>query len=274
MRKRQVHMILFLIMFCMALLFLYPLFIVFINSFKSLGNIIASPLSLPKTIHFENYKNAWNIVEIQKVMVNSTIITLISDMGIVIISAMTAYWIERHPTIYAKTLSRLLIISMLLPFASLMIPLVQIIKFLGMNNTLQGAIVTYFGIGLPFAYFMMRGAVLSLPYELEEAALIDGCGQIKIFWNIVLPILQPTMVSIFVMDMFWIWNDFMVPLILLDSGELSTIQLAIKKLFSMYASKWDIALSALVMTITPIVIVFVLLQKKIISGILSGAVKG
>ena len=113
MKKRQYHMILFLIMFCMGLLFLYPLAIVFINSFKSLGNIIASPLSLPETIHFENYKNAWNIVEIPKVMVNSTFITLISDTGIVMISAMTAYWIERHPTIYAKTFSRLLSIILI-----------------------------------------------------------------------------------------------------------------------------------------------------------------
>lgn len=274
MRKKFKNSILFFLMLFFALLFLYPLFIVLINSFKPLGDIIGTPLSLPKTFQFENYKNAWNTVEIPKVMINTTIITLLSVTGIVMIAAMTAYWSDRHPTWYTKIFSRLLIISMLIPFASLMIPLVQVIKFLGLNNSLQGAIVTYWGIGLPFAYFMMRGAVISLPIELEEAAYINGCGPVKVFWVIILPLLQPTMVSIFIMDIFWIWNDFMVPLILLDSGKLGTIQLAIKKLFSMYASKWDLALPALVMTIVPIVVVFVLLQKKIINGILSGAVKG
>lgn len=121
---------------------------------------------------------------------------------------------------------------------------------------------------------MMRGAVKGLPYELEEAAKIDGCGPVKVFFKVVMPLLQPTMVTVFVMDIFWIWNDFIIPLILLDNGKLSTIQLAIKKLFSMYATKWDLALPGLMMSILPIVIVFVILQKKIINGIMAGAVKG
>ncbi|MBU9736801.1 carbohydrate ABC transporter permease [Diplocloster agilis] len=275
MKKGKIgSVILFLVMLLAVLVFLYPLFVVVMNSFKPLGDIIARPLEIPGILHLENYINAWKTVEIPRVMWNTALVTVLSVTGIVLLSAMSAYWSERHPTVYSRIFSRLLVLSMLIPFASLMIPLVQVMRVFRLNNSLSGAIVTYWGIGLAFAFFMTQGAVKSLPYELEEAAIVDGCGPVRVFWQIILPLLQPTMVTIFVMDIFWIWNDFIVPLILLDSSQLSTIQLAIKKLFSQYSSQWDLALPALVISIVPILVVFVLLQKKIVGGILAGAVKG
>ncbi|MBU9728128.1 MULTISPECIES: carbohydrate ABC transporter permease [Diplocloster] len=275
MKKGKIgSVILFLVMLLAVLVFLYPLFVVVMNSFKPLGDIIARPLEIPGILHLENYINAWKTVEIPRVMWNTALVTVLSVTGIVLLSAMSAYWSERHPTVYSRIFSRLLVLSMLIPFASLMIPLVQVMRVFRLNNSLSGAIVTYWGIGLAFAFFMTQGAVKSLPYELEEAARVDGCGPVRVFWQIILPLLQPTMVTIFVMDIFWIWNDFIVPLILLDSSQLSTIQLAIKKLFSQYSSQWDLALPALVISIVPILVVFVLLQKKIVGGILAGAVKG
>ena len=163
---------------------------------------------------------------------------------------------------------------MLIPFASLMLPLVQVMKVLGLNNSMFGTILTYWGIGLAFAFFMMQSAVKGLPVELEESARIDGCSRTRIFFSIIIPLLKPTIVSVVLMDMFWIWNDFMVPLIMMNNERLMTIQLSISRLFGQYASKWDIALPALVMTILPIVIVFILLQKKIMDGVIAGAVKG
>ena len=275
MKKGKIgSVILFLVMLLAVLVFLYPLFVVVMNSFKPLGDIIARPLEIPGILHLENYINAWKTVEIPRVMWNTALVTVLSVTGIVLLSAMSAYWSERHPTVYSRIFSRLLVLSMLIPFASLMIPLVQVMRVFRLNNSLSGAIVTYWGIGLAFAFFMTQGAVKSLPYELEEAARVDGCGPVRVFWQIILPLVQPTMVTIFVMDIFWIWNDFIVPLILLDSSQLSTIQLAIKKLFSQYSSQWDLALPALVISIVPILVVFVLLQKKIVGGILAGAVKG
>ncbi|WP_343250883.1 carbohydrate ABC transporter permease [Diplocloster hominis] len=275
MKKGKIgSVLLFFVMILAVLVFLYPLFVVVMNSFKPLGDIIARPLEIPDILHLENYINAWKTVEIPRVMLNTSVVTVLSVTGIVLLSAMSAYWSERHPTVYSRILSKLLVLSMLIPFASLMIPLVQVMRVFRLNNSLAGAIVTYWGIGLAFAFFMTQGAVKALPYELEEAARVDGCGPVRIFWQIILPLLQPTMVTIFVMDIFWIWNDFIVPLILLDSSQLSTIQLAIKKLFSQYSSQWDLALPALVISIVPILVVFVLLQKKIVGGIMAGAVKG
>ena len=275
MKKGKIgSVLLFFVMILAVLVFLYPLFVVVMNSFKPLGDIIARPLEIPDILHLENYINAWKTVEIPRVMLNTSVVTVLSVTGIVLLSAMSAYWSERHPTVYSRILSKLLVLSMLIPFASLMIPLVQVMRVFRLNNSLAGAIVTYWGIGLAFALFRTQGAVKALPYELEEAARVDGCGPVRIFWQIILPLLQPTMVTIFVMDIFWIWNDFIVPLILLDSSQLSTIQLAIKKLFSQYSSQWDLALPALVISIVPILVVFVLLQKKIVGGIMAGAVKG
>ena len=207
-------------------------------------------------------------------MKNTAVLTIGSVAGITLLAAMTAYWTFRYQTKYSKVFETFVILSMLIPFASLMLPLVQVMKVLGLNNSMFGTILTYWGIGLAFAFFMMQSAVKGLPVELEESARIDGCSRTRIFFSIIIPLLKPTMVSVVLMDMFWIWNDFMVPLIMMNNERLMTIQLSISRLFGQYASKWDIALPALVMTILPIVIVFILLQKKIMDGVIAGAVKG
>ena len=171
MKKGKIgSVILFLVMLLAVLVFLYPLFVVVMNSFKPLGDIIARPLEIPGILHLENYINAWKTVEIPRVMWNTALVTVLSVTGIVLLSAMSAYWSERHPTVYSRIFSRLLVLSMLIPFASLMSPLVQVMRVFRLNNSLSGAIVTYWGIGLAFAFFMTQGAVKSLPYELEEAA--------------------------------------------------------------------------------------------------------
>lgn len=165
-------------------------------------------------------------------------------------------------------------VSMLIPFASLMIPLVKITTVLHINNTLPGAIIVFAGVGLAFGFFMMQSAVKTLPRELEEAAALDGCGPVRTFFCIVFPLMKNTVFSLIAMDLFWVWNDFMIPQTLLNSTKYDTIQVGINKLFGMYASKWDIALAALVMSMIPTIIAFLLLQKQILGGVSDGATKG
>jgi raffinose/stachyose/melibiose transport system permease protein len=266
--------ILFILTLVLALLFLSPLFIALMNSLKPLAEIVTAPLSFPVEWAFSNYARAWEIIKLPSVMLNTTLITLLSVSGIVILASMVAYWSERHPSWYSRLLTKALVLSILIPFASIMIPLVKVLHGVRLSNTLAGVILSYWGIGLAFAYFVIRGAVLSLPRELEESAKLDGYGAVGIFALIVLPLLAPTALSVFIMDVFWVWNDFMVPLVALNNADLSTIQLAINRLFGMYNSRWDVALPALVMSLVPIVAVFLALQKNIMSGILMGAVKG
>lgn len=272
--KTRSKLILNTILVISGLLFLLPLLFVLINSLKPLGEIVGNPLGWPSVFVWDNFLKAWDIVEFPLLVRNTFIITILAVLGIIMLATMVAYWHVRHPSWFSKLLTSAIILSILVPFASIMIPLVKVLATVGVNNTLGGAILTYWGIGLAFAYFIMRGAVMSLPYELEEAAIVDGYPTIRIFFSIVMPLLAPAIFSVFVMDIFWIWNDFMVPLIVLNNQKLSTIQLGINRLFGMYNSRWDVALPALVMSIVPIVVVFVISQKKIMDGILAGAVKG
>lgn len=274
-RIRNQKALIFIIVLLIALAFVYPLFLIVMNSVKPISEILVTPLAFPKAAQAAaNYSKAFEEINVLHVVKNTAVLTVCSVAGITLLATMTSYWTYRYQTIYSKILETVIILSMLIPFASLMLPLVQVMKVLGINNTIFGTVLTYWGIGLAFAFFMMQSAVKGLPVELEESARIDGCSRTRIFFSIVIPLLKPTMISVILMDMFWVWNDFMVPLIMMNNERLMTIQLSISRLFGQYASKWDIALPALVMTMIPIVVVFILLQKKIMDGVIAGAVKG
>ena len=262
------------LLFLCLLVFLYPLMIVFINSVKPIGEILSNPLSLPKTLQLKNFQEAWETADIGKLLTNSTILTVGSVTGVVILSSMSAYWCSRYVSSVTKTITTLLMLSMLIPFASLMIPLVKVTNFLHINNTVYGAVLVFCGVGLAFGFFMMQSAVKMVPIELEEAAKIDGCGPIRVFFCIVFPLVKNTMFSLIAMDLFWVWNDFMIPQTILNSTRYDTVQVGINKMFGMYSSKWDIALAALVITILPTMIAFFLLQKQILGSVTEGATKG
>ena len=257
-----------------ALIFFAPFVLVILNSVKPQSQIMTDILGLPATVLWENYSKAWEALNMSIVLANTIIVSLGSVLLILILAAMVAYWMVRRPSKYSKVFEKLLLGSLLIPFASLMLPLVKTMSTLGLNTSLFGGILTYVGIGLAFATFIMTGAVRAVPVELEEAAMLDGCNVYQVFFQIVLPIIRPTFLSLFILDLFWIWNDYIVALIMLNNIRLNTVQLAINKLFGLHANQWDIALPAIVMSIAPILIINVLLQKKIIAGIASGALKG
>lgn len=274
-RKRHVvGIIKFVGTLIIALIFFAPFILVILNSIKPQSQIMTDILGLPTTVMWENYSKAWYALNMSTVLTNTVIVSLSSVFLILILSAMVAYWMVRHPSKYSRVFEKLLLGSLLIPFASLMLPLVKTMSTLGLNTSLMGGILTYVGIGLAFATFIMTGAVRAVPVELEEAAMIDGCNVYQVFFQIVLPIIRPTFLTLFILDLFWIWNDYIVALIMLNNTRLNTVQLAINKLFGLHANQWDIALPAIVMSIAPILIINILLQKKIIAGIASGALKG
>lgn len=274
MKKKTNQKILFVILLLCAVLFLSPFVIIVINSVKPLSEIMKNPLALPNVFQFENYINVFYQINVPRVVLNTSIICAIALAGLLILCSMTAFWCECFPTKYTGIYKKVLTISMLIPFASIMIPLVKVMNILGWNNTLFGVAFTFWGIGQAFAFFIIDGSSQSIPLSLYEAAAIDGADPIKMYFKVAMPLLKPAMVTVFIMDLFWIWNDAQVSLILLNNQKLSTIQLAINTLFGAYASKWDIALPALVLTILPMLIVYVLLQKQIMEGVVAGSVKG
>lgn len=273
-REKRITYIWLVVMLLAAIIFLVPFVFVVMNSVKPLSEIMKQPLSLPEVYQFENYVKVFEYIDIPRVVCNTAIVCVLSLAGIILLCSMTAFWCECFPTKFSNLYKKILMVSMLVPFASLMIPLVKVMSILHLNNTLFGVALTFCGIGQAFAFFIIDGAAQSIPMTLYEAAVIDGASPIQMYFKIALPLMKPSLISVFVMDLFWIWNDAQVSLILLNNQNLRTIQLAINTLFGAYASKWDVALPALVLTILPMLVVYLFVQKQIIEGVSAGAVKG
>ncbi|WP_019006233.1 carbohydrate ABC transporter permease [Cohnella laeviribosi] len=259
----------------LALLFLSPFYFVLVNSVKSLGEILVDAASLPKTYLFSNYAKVWDVIRFPKVLLNSFAITAASVACIVIIGSMTAYRLVRRPSLFNKMLFGCFIASMTIPFQSIMLQLVRVTSLLELRGNLPGIVVCYLGFGLALSVVLFHGFIKGVPTEIEEAAVADGCTPYGVFWKIVFPLLLPIAVTVVILNALWIWNDYLLPVLIIGSNkDLTTIPLAVTRFFGQYTKQWDLALAGLAMSVAPIVAMFLLLQKYIVEGITSGSIKG
>ncbi|MDG0792811.1 carbohydrate ABC transporter permease [Cohnella ginsengisoli] len=259
----------------LALLFLAPFYFVLANSLKTLGEILVDAASLPEAYKFTNYSRVWEMIRFPTALRNSVVITAISVAGIVTISSMTAYRLVRRPTRFNNLLFLAFISSMIIPFQSVMLQLVRVTSILELRGDLLGIVVCYLGFGLALSVFLFHGFIKGVPLEIEEAAVMDGCSPYGVFWRIVFPLLKPIAVTVVILNTLWIWNDYLLPVLIIGSNkDLTTIPLAVTRFFGQYTKQWDLALAGLAMSVTPIVVLFLLLQKHIVEGITSGSVKG
>lgn len=268
------RVILQIVMIVIAVLFMAPFYFLLVNSVKSLGDILTNAASWPETWVWSNYANAWRITRFTEAFGNSLIITIAGILLIALFSAMAAYRMVRSNSLLNRIQFTLFVAAMVVPFQSIMIPLLQVIKGLGINNSIPGLILCYLGLGVPLAIFLLHGFVKSIPLEMEEAALVDGAKPFVVFWRIVIPLLQPMLVTVIILNCLWIWNDYLLPSLVLQSQHLRTIPIATFAFFGQYTKQWDLALPTLVLGITPILLFFLSLQKYIVEGITSGSVKG
>jgi raffinose/stachyose/melibiose transport system permease protein len=257
----------------LGIIFLIPFYFVLINSFKSFAEILIDAAAWPKEFLFNNYLKVWDILNFPRAFWNSLVITVISIAGIVVITSMAAWKMVRTPGKFSKILFIFFVSAMVIPFQTVMIPLMKLGGLLGLTNSIPGLIMMYFGFGVPLSLFLYHGFVKTIPYEIEEAARIDGCSQFGVFWRIVFPLLKPITVTVVILNTLWIWNDYLLPLLVLQDAELRTIPLAASAFFAQYTKQWDMGLAALVLGVTPIIIFFLFLQKHIIKGIASGSIK-
>ncbi|WP_226670890.1 carbohydrate ABC transporter permease [Metabacillus litoralis] len=257
----------------LGLIFLIPFYFVFINSVKGFSEILIDAAALPKEILFSNYAKVWEIISFQDAFLNSLIITVFSIAGIVVISSMAAWKMVRTPTKLSKFLFIFFVSAMVIPFQTVMIPLMKLGGTLGITNSIPGIIIMYFGFGVSLSLFLFHGFVKTIPAEIEESARVDGCSQFGVFWRIVFPLLKPITVTVIILNTLWIWNDYLLPLLVLQDAELRTIPLATSSFFAQYTKQWDMGLAALVLGIAPVIIFFLFLQKHIIKGIAAGSIK-
>ena len=277
-RKHKKHIIktwiLSIAALAVGIVFVSPLYLVFVNSVKTVREIYLSPLGLPVEISWNNFGRVMEKIDFGQALKNSLFFVVFGVAGLLVICSMAAYRLARHRTRVNKFVHLLLVSSILVPFQTVMIPLIKIIASIGLYNTRIGVLLAYYGYGIPFAVFLFYGFLSSIPREIEEAALIDGGSLFQVYRCIILPLLKPICVTVAVLDVLWIYNDFLLPFVLISDNELRTLPLVMYTFFTAYERPWDLAMASLTMVLTPAIIMFVILQKQITGGIVSGAVKG
>jgi raffinose/stachyose/melibiose transport system permease protein len=268
----------------LVVVFLTPLFLVLLNAAKTNNEIISAPLAMPSNwwMLWENIVRIWNNTNLRysQALVNSIIITTLSLASITIFSAMAAWVLVRTKTKTSTAIFMLFVAAMVIPFQVVMFPLVrwfgvfQNIIGIQLLRSYTGIIIAYVGFGSSLSIFMFHGFMKSIPHEIEEAAYIDGCGKFKTFFLIVLPILKPIYVTILILNGIWIWNDFLLPMLVLGKGTaVQTLPLAVNNFAGAFLVSWDLMMTAILMALLPVVVFFILAQKHIIKGMVEGSVK-
>lgn len=272
-KKLLENIIKYIVISGLLLVYIVPFVFVLINSLKVRKDVVANPLSLPSTFKFSNYIDAFQKMNYGHAFFNTLIITVLSVLIIIIFSSMTAYILVRKDWKFNKFMFFGMVLSMIIPFQGIMIPLVSIYGSIGMLNSKWALIYMYLGFGLSLAVFMYHGFIKSIPVELEEAAMIDGATRFQTFWKIVFPIMKPITMTITTLDMLWIWNDFLLPSLILIAPNERTLQLSTYVFSGTYTTDYGLSMSALILSILPILIIYLFLQKSIIGGVLQGSIK-
>ncbi|MFS0635112.1 carbohydrate ABC transporter permease [Mesobacillus foraminis] len=256
-----------------GLVFLVPFYYVISNSLKTFADILTNTSALPSVLQWQNYVQAFERLDYLRVFTNSLIITVGSNVVLIIFCSMAAYMLVRTKKKISNIIFMTFVAAMVIPFQSIMIPLIKTAGNLGLLNSMWGLIIMYLGFGSGMTIFLYHGFIKGIPVELEEAAIIDGCSPFGVFWRIVFPLLKPITVTVMILNSLWIWNDYLLPSLVLQDPALRTIPLATFFFFGQYTKQWDLALAGLVLSIIPLVIFFFSMQKHIIKGITSGSIK-
>ncbi|MBM7565997.1 carbohydrate ABC transporter permease [Paenibacillus sacheonensis] len=262
-----------LLCFLLGLAFLMPFYFLIINSFKKLGAILLNAASLPDSWGFGNFKRAWVAIDFPVVFMHSFVITSLSVGCLVVAASMTAYRLVRKPTTFNKLLFTIFVAAMIIPFQSVMLPLMRITSLFELRGHVYGIVICYIGFGISLSVFLFHGFIKSVPLEIEEAAVVDGCTPYGLYWRVVFPLLKPISVTVIILNVLWIWNDYLLPVLVINDA-FTTIPLAVQKFFGQYLRKWDLAMASLTLSTLPVIVFFLFLQKHIIEGITAGSVKG
>lgn len=263
----------------LAVIWIIPIITVVINSFKTSAAIALDPFSLPNAETFMKFGNyikgmTFGNYPFYRSVFYSLVITVMSVALILLCTSMSAWYVSRVDSWFCKIVYYLCVFSMVVPFQMVMFTLSKTADTLRLNNPYTICIV-YLGFGAGLAIFMFTGFVKGIPLELEEAALIDGCTPLQIFFRIILPIMKPTYISVGILEVMWVWNDYLLPYLVLDKTEYKTIPIHIQYLQGSYGKvDYGATMALIVLCLIPIVVVYALGQKYIIKGVLSGAVKG
>ncbi|MCI6005139.1 MAG: carbohydrate ABC transporter permease [Blautia sp.] len=277
-RKKVSHAIMMIVLLIVFFMFIFPLILVIINVFKTKADITSNPLALIGAHGFtlENFPKAMDKMNFFVVFKNSLIVTICATVLTLLVSSMAAFVIVRNNWKACNLLFSGMVASMVIPFQVLMIPLVSLYGGnFGVLNSRITLILMHVGFSVSMATFMFHGAIrTNVPMELEEAAFIDGCTRWQTYWKIVFPLLKPTIATVAIIDAMAFWNDYLLPSLVLGRKELYTIPIATQAFYGTYSTDMGLVMAALLLAMLPILILYLFLQRYIVEGVTSGAVKG
>lgn len=263
----------------LALAFLSPIYLMLVNSFKDRAELYRNALALPSSFSFQYYSKAADKMNFMTAFGNSLFITIISVIFVVVLASMTAWMLVRTNNRASRIIFMVFVSTMLIPFQTLMMPLMQVMDWIRstlhipMLNTRGGLIYMNIGFHASMAVFLFHGFIKSVPIALEEAATLDGCTKFGVFWRIVFPMLTTITITVAILDVIAMWNDYLLPSLTLSDKGLRTIPLSTFYFFGEFTIQWNLAMAGLTLTIIPVVIFYMFAQKYIIKGIAAGAVK-
>jgi raffinose/stachyose/melibiose transport system permease protein len=271
-RTSTVRTIIWVVGLVLSLAYVMPFVLVLVNSFKPKMEILDNPMSLPNEFTWDNFQQAFEKMKFFQSLTNSIIITTVSVGALILISSMLAFYLSRTKNKFTKVTFLILVSSMIVPFQALMIPFMSIFApFVSLNNQVA-LIFFYMGFGVALSTFLYHGFISNIPTELDEAAALDGASDFTIFWKIIFPMLKPVTATVAIINALWIWNDFLLPVLVL-TPETQTLPLSTYLFYGTYATEYGQAMAGLVLAVVPIVAFYLILQRQFISGISSGAVK-
>ena len=271
--QRSFHFLKHVLIYAGLVVFLSPFLIVILNSFKKTQYFVENPIALPDTFSFANYADAFDKMNFLQGFINTLLITVLGVLVIILFSSMTGYLFVRFDWKVNKVLFFIMLAAMTVPFQVIMIPLVMLYGNLGLLDSKGILIFMYMGFGIPLGVFTFHGFIKGISYELEESSFLDGASRFRTFFQIVFPLLKPVVVTLVVLDVLWIWNDYLLPSLVLLSPANRTLPLSTYAFFSSYSVDYGPLMAGLVMTIIPVLILYLVLQDYVIKGISEGALK-
>jgi len=255
----------------LCLMVILPFYVVVINAFKAKGEAARMNVSLPTVWHFENFSEVISKGKLGKGFLNSLLYAGAGAFAGVLLSAMAAFVICRKRTRANDTFFYFVLCGLFFPINY--VTLIQVLNFFGINNTKLGLILVYTSSMIPFCVFVLRNFVLTVPVELDEAAVLDGVGPLGLFYHIAVPLLKPALITCFLLQFIGIWSDFLTPLYIISSSALWPMNLAVYNFFGKYQSYWNLVFADILLTVLPVILLYLIGQRYIISGMTSGAIK-
>jgi raffinose/stachyose/melibiose transport system permease protein len=260
------------LLWLLSLSIVYPLAMIVITSFKSLGEASQLSLSLPAKLHFDNYKIVFVQGKMLQALMNSLLITSCSVLFIVAFSGILSFIIMRNRSGFNRFIYKLVTLGLIAPFAAL--PTIKTLQFLHMYGTYLSVILVYTALFMSFATMLFSSFMLSVPRELDEAGIIEGCIGFSLFYKVILPLLLPITVTVAILNFMWVWNEFYYPLFLVNKSSMWTLPLTVYNFYGRYNRSWHLVSANMVIVSLPVVLAYLFAQKYIVSGMTAGAIKG